>query len=77
MNLKGKELQDELRRDRAREARRIVVTMGLIAKVKRMKVREQKFVEQMHELVTTQGDDAPVPPVQVFWLRELKDRFLA
>ncbi len=69
-------VDEELNRDRAQEARRILVTMGLITRVKRMSIREQNFVEQLNAKLECYGDNMRTAPSAIFWLRELKDRYL-
>lgn len=63
--------------DRAQEAIRIVETMGLGNQTERMMPREEKFVNEMIVALVESGEKAAISPKQVFWLRDLKDKYLA
>jgi hypothetical protein len=63
--------------DRAEEARRIVNTMGLGNMTHRMNPREEKFVNEMILILVTDGDKSSITPKQLFWLRDLKDKYLS
>jgi hypothetical protein len=62
--------------DRLAEARRIMNTMGLNMVTHRMNPREKKFVNDLIVTLQTKGDNASISPKQVFWLRDLKDKYL-
>lgn len=59
---------------RAQEARRILIDLGLRDHLSEMDSRTSRFVEQMLERLEEYGDSAYISPAQLFWLRDLKDR---
>lgn len=60
--------------DRANEAHRIVFEMGL--KDIALEPREQDFVGKIAERLEQYGSEAFVSPKQLFWLRDLKEKYL-
>ena len=62
--------------DRAQEAQRIIVEMGLIGRVEDMSLRDRGFVERLADQLERYGDLCFVSPKQVFWLRDLAERHL-
>lgn len=61
--------------DRIAEARRIVVDMGLSDRSEDMSDRERQFVEQMFDKLDVVDHTTFVSPKQLFWLRDLKDKY--
>lgn len=61
---------------RAQEARRILIDLGLRDHVTEMDSRTATFVTQMLERLDEYGDAAYVSPAQLFWLRYLKDLYV-
>lgn len=62
--------------DRAIEAHKIVVGMGLLDKTEEMKPHEREFVESIAERLEQYADLTLVSTKQLFWLRDLKERYL-
>ena len=64
--------------DCVKEAKEIVIEMALIEQVERMQPNERKFVEDMFDMLENDkyGDTPAITPKRLFWLRDLKDRYL-
>ena len=62
--------------ERYQEARRILYTMDLIKKVTAMNTKERAFVESMVKRIETYVEDTIIAPAALFWLRDLKDKYL-
>ena len=60
--------------ERFQEATKILAQMGLENQTDRMTAKESKFVIEM--VARCSMDDAPVSVKQLWWLRDLKDKYL-
>jgi hypothetical protein len=61
--------------ERRVEARRIL-DMGLPDHLSEMKTNEMDFVSQMEERLDLERDCAFISPKQLWWLRDLKEKYL-
>lgn len=61
---------------RNEEAQHILVKMGLIGATEMMRDNERKFVEDLMERFEQYQERTLVSVKQLFWLRDLKDRYL-
>lgn len=62
--------------DRVREARKIVFDMGLGQETASMTPGEEEFVLGTEDRLTKYGDATIVSPKQLFWLRDLNEKYL-
>lgn len=60
--------------ERAREAKRLAES--LLDTTPAMKEHEREFVEKMAERTQEYGEQTFVSPKQLFWLRDLYERYL-
>lgn len=61
---------------RNQEAFDILVKMGLQNKTEEMTERESEFIEQISDRLSQFGEKCMVSPKQLFWLRDLKEKYL-
>lgn len=58
------------------EARRILYTMGLANKTGQMNFKERSFTERIVGLIDTYATDALLTPKALFYLRDLKEKYI-
>jgi hypothetical protein len=62
---------------RNREAHSIVIDMELEARTEAMTQKERDFVEQSKDRLERYGVKAAFSAKQIFWLRDLKTKYIA
>lgn len=60
--------------DRLEEAKKLLA-MGLSDNLEQMSAKERQFVEATIARIDDYGDEALISPKQIFWLRDLRDKY--